>query len=188
MFELVSKWNLPVVLEQSPLVECCATPTPQRTSSQACAGTGGALSRPRSRRSTAHPLCSSINTAVPSCTEKKSLTLLYSWLARPQSSLETFTYWQSEILPADFSQKTDAHPDFHPNWAIIQMIKIVCFILSSRRGKMSKIVSVHSFRAGTGKSNTTANLASLLAVEGARRRCRGHGYSIARHSHPFQPR
>jgi septum site-determining protein MinD len=33
---------------------------------------------------------------------------------------------------------------------------------------MSKIVSIHSFRGGTGKSNTTANLASLLAVGGAR--------------------
>ena len=33
---------------------------------------------------------------------------------------------------------------------------------------MSKIVSVHSFRGGTGKSNTTANLASLLAMEGKR--------------------
>ncbi len=29
---------------------------------------------------------------------------------------------------------------------------------------MSKIVSVHSFRGGTGKSNTTANLAVLLAA------------------------
>lgn len=33
---------------------------------------------------------------------------------------------------------------------------------------MSKIVSVHSFRGGTGKSNTTANLAALLAMEGYR--------------------
>ncbi len=33
---------------------------------------------------------------------------------------------------------------------------------------MSKIVSVHSFRGGTGKSNTTANLASLLAMGGLR--------------------
>jgi len=33
---------------------------------------------------------------------------------------------------------------------------------------MSKIVSVHSFRGGTGKSNTTANLAALLAMEGLR--------------------
>ncbi|MBI3162227.1 MAG: P-loop NTPase, partial [Chloroflexi bacterium] len=33
---------------------------------------------------------------------------------------------------------------------------------------MSKIVSVHSFRGGTGKSNTTANLASLLAMDGFR--------------------
>lgn len=33
---------------------------------------------------------------------------------------------------------------------------------------MPKIVSVHSFRGGTGKSNTTANLASLLAMEGLR--------------------
>src|SRR5215207_3180880 len=33
---------------------------------------------------------------------------------------------------------------------------------------MSKIISVHSFRGGTGKSNTTANLATLLAMEGNR--------------------
>jgi MinD-like ATPase involved in chromosome partitioning or flagellar assembly len=33
---------------------------------------------------------------------------------------------------------------------------------------MSKIVSVHSFRGGTGKSNTTANLAALVAMLGKR--------------------
>lgn len=33
---------------------------------------------------------------------------------------------------------------------------------------MSKIISVHSFRGGTGKSNTTANLATILAAEGLR--------------------
>jgi MinD-like ATPase involved in chromosome partitioning or flagellar assembly len=33
---------------------------------------------------------------------------------------------------------------------------------------MSKIISVHSFRGGTGKSNTTANLAALMAAEGTR--------------------
>jgi septum site-determining protein MinD len=33
---------------------------------------------------------------------------------------------------------------------------------------MSKIVSIHSFRGGTGKSNTTANLAALLAARGQR--------------------
>ena len=33
---------------------------------------------------------------------------------------------------------------------------------------MSKIVSVHSFRGGTGKSNTTANLAALMAARGRR--------------------
>jgi MinD-like ATPase involved in chromosome partitioning or flagellar assembly len=33
---------------------------------------------------------------------------------------------------------------------------------------MSKIVSVHSFRGGTGKSNTTANLAALIASQGNR--------------------
>ena len=33
---------------------------------------------------------------------------------------------------------------------------------------MSKIISIHSFRGGTGKSNTTANLAALLAVAGQR--------------------
>jgi len=33
---------------------------------------------------------------------------------------------------------------------------------------MSKIVSIHSFRGGTGKSNTTANLAALLAARGLR--------------------
>jgi MinD-like ATPase involved in chromosome partitioning or flagellar assembly len=33
---------------------------------------------------------------------------------------------------------------------------------------MSKIISVHSFRGGTGKSNTTANITTLLAMEGRR--------------------
>jgi MinD-like ATPase involved in chromosome partitioning or flagellar assembly len=33
---------------------------------------------------------------------------------------------------------------------------------------MSKIVSIHSFRGGTGKSNTTANLSALLAKKGFR--------------------
>lgn len=33
---------------------------------------------------------------------------------------------------------------------------------------MSKIVSVHSFRGGTGKSNTTANIAAILAMDGKR--------------------
>lgn len=33
---------------------------------------------------------------------------------------------------------------------------------------MAKVVSVHSFRGGTGKSNTTANLAALLAQRGLR--------------------
>ncbi len=33
---------------------------------------------------------------------------------------------------------------------------------------MSRIISVHSFRGGTGKSNTTANLAALLAQQGKR--------------------
>jgi len=33
---------------------------------------------------------------------------------------------------------------------------------------MSKIISIHSYRGGTGKSNTTASLATLLAAEGRR--------------------
>jgi MinD-like ATPase involved in chromosome partitioning or flagellar assembly len=33
---------------------------------------------------------------------------------------------------------------------------------------MSKIISIHSYRGGTGKSNTTANLAALVAREGNR--------------------
>ena len=33
---------------------------------------------------------------------------------------------------------------------------------------MATIVSIHSFRGGTGKSNTTANLAAVLAAEGQR--------------------
>src|SRR6185436_17035247 len=33
---------------------------------------------------------------------------------------------------------------------------------------MSKIVSIHSFRRGTGKSIMTANIAALLAAEGRR--------------------
>lgn len=33
---------------------------------------------------------------------------------------------------------------------------------------MAKIISIHSFRGGTGKSNTTANLSALMAMEGLR--------------------
>jgi MinD-like ATPase involved in chromosome partitioning or flagellar assembly len=33
---------------------------------------------------------------------------------------------------------------------------------------MAKIISIHSFRGGTGKSNTTANIAALLAMDGFR--------------------
>ena len=33
---------------------------------------------------------------------------------------------------------------------------------------MSQIASIHSFRGGTGKSNTTANLSALLAMQGRR--------------------
>jgi septum site-determining protein MinD len=33
---------------------------------------------------------------------------------------------------------------------------------------MSKIISLHSYRGGTGKSNTTANVAAVLATEGRR--------------------
>jgi septum site-determining protein MinD len=33
---------------------------------------------------------------------------------------------------------------------------------------MSKVISIHSFRGGTGKSNTTANVAMLLAAKGRR--------------------
>lgn len=33
---------------------------------------------------------------------------------------------------------------------------------------MSKIISIHSFRGGTGKSNTTANISALLALNGLR--------------------
>ena len=33
---------------------------------------------------------------------------------------------------------------------------------------MYKIISVHSFRGGTGKSNTTANVATILASQGKR--------------------
>lgn len=33
---------------------------------------------------------------------------------------------------------------------------------------MPKVISIHSYRGGTGKSNTTANLAALLATQGQR--------------------
>ncbi len=33
---------------------------------------------------------------------------------------------------------------------------------------MAQIISIHSFRGGTGKSNTTANLSTLLAMQGLR--------------------
>jgi MinD-like ATPase involved in chromosome partitioning or flagellar assembly len=38
----------------------------------------------------------------------------------------------------------------------------------AEREHMSKIISVHSYRGGTGKSNTSANLTALLAAQGLR--------------------
>jgi MinD-like ATPase involved in chromosome partitioning or flagellar assembly len=38
---------------------------------------------------------------------------------------------------------------------------------------MGKIISVHSFRGGTGKSNLTANLSTCLALAGSQGRCVG---------------
>jgi septum site-determining protein MinD len=38
----------------------------------------------------------------------------------------------------------------------------------SREDAMAILIAVHSFRGGTGKSNTTANVAALLAAEGKR--------------------
>ena len=45
---------------------------------------------------------------------------------------------------------------------------VVGYTEISKRGAMSKIISVHSFRGGTGKSNTSANLAALYAMDGLR--------------------
>ena len=33
---------------------------------------------------------------------------------------------------------------------------------------MAQIISIHSFRGGTGKSNTTANIATIFAIDGRR--------------------
>src|ERR671932_476196 len=38
----------------------------------------------------------------------------------------------------------------------------------TRTGGLARIVSIHSFRGGTGKSNTTANVAAILAQTGRR--------------------
>ena len=52
---------------------------------------------------------------------------------------------------------------------------------------MAKIVSVHSFRGGTGKSNLTANLATTVALAGNRRRHRRHRHPVARHPRHLRP-
>jgi MinD-like ATPase involved in chromosome partitioning or flagellar assembly len=41
-------------------------------------------------------------------------------------------------------------------------------LVEKRKQPMAKIVSTHSFRGGTGKSNLTANVAAMLALQGAR--------------------
>ena len=43
---------------------------------------------------------------------------------------------------------------------------------------MAKIIAIHSFRGGTGKSNITANLAALVALA-------GHRVGDHRHRHPI---
>ena len=47
---------------------------------------------------------------------------------------------------------------------------------------MSKIISIHSFRGGTGKSNTTANIATQLALVGQARGGDRHRHPVARDS------
>ncbi len=47
---------------------------------------------------------------------------------------------------------------------------------------MSKIISIHSFRGGTGKSNTTANVTALLAASGMRVGGDRHRPPVARYS------
>ena len=49
------------------------------------------------------------------------------------------------------------------------------------------IISTHSFRGGTGKSNTTANLAVLRRAR-VSRGCDRYRYSIPRHSRPVSAR
>src|SRR2546423_7006667 len=41
-------------------------------------------------------------------------------------------------------------------------------MLRTRETLLAIIISVHSFRGGTGKSNMTANVATILAAEGKR--------------------
>jgi MinD-like ATPase involved in chromosome partitioning or flagellar assembly len=40
--------------------------------------------------------------------------------------------------------------------------------IANEEKHMSKIISIHSFRGGTGKSNTSANIAAILAMQGYR--------------------
>src|SRR5215212_2855936 len=47
-------------------------------------------------------------------------------------------------------------------------LHLYCVPSISSGGVMARIISIHSFRGGTGKSNTTANLAALLAIQGQR--------------------
>ena len=48
--------------------------------------------------------------------------------------------------------------------------------------QMTKIVSTHSYRGGTGKSNTTANIAATLGAARQARGDRRYRYSVAGHS------
>ncbi|MCB0036300.1 MAG: P-loop NTPase, partial [Anaerolineales bacterium] len=60
------------------------------------------------------------------------------------------------------------------NSEIINACAITCFAYnnlynrSEASNHMTQIISVHSFRGGTGKSNTTANLAALIMRQGKR--------------------
>lgn len=53
--------------------------------------------------------------------------------------------------------------------AIIFKDLLIGVLAGNHKGRaMAKIISIHSFRGGTGKSNTTANIAFILAQRGSR--------------------
>ena len=52
-------------------------------------------------------------------------------------------------------------------WAKYSLIDAKRFI-SSGDSNMAKIIMLHSFRGGTGKTNTSANIGALLAMSGLR--------------------
>jgi MinD-like ATPase involved in chromosome partitioning or flagellar assembly/DNA-binding response OmpR family regulator len=91
---------------------------------------------------------------------------------RTKRSKDIENLYRSSLYPplSHFSTESvvEASPEIQALSQVIQQPELPAIASHSDNSSTSKIVAVHSFRGGTGKSNLTSNLAMSLAKQGKR--------------------